>query len=252
MIDAIGDDWRGDLIRKEFLAAGVVVDYLKVGSGWTSPTSCILVKKGEGARSIIWAPGTAPDLPPADLPRDAIAASKILHVNGRHWEACMAAARFAHDAGVQVSFDGGAGRYRPELRELIPLTDICIVARDFAEKYTQQTEVGKAAESLLRSGPSLVVITAGTNGSWVHARDGQAFHQPAHLLPAVVDTTGCGDSYHGAFLFGLVQGMDLHETASFASAVGALNAQQLGGRRGLPTRAQVDAFLAERAGALPR
>jgi sulfofructose kinase len=243
MIDAVGDDWRGALIREEFQRAGVSVDYLKVGTGWTSSTSCILVKSGSGARSIVWAPGTAPDVSPADLPRAAIRSARLLHLNGRHWDACMEAARIARAAGVQVSFDGGAGRYRPELDQLVPLTDICIVARDFAEKYTRQPEIGKAAEALLKAGPSIVVITGGTSGSWIHARDGQPFHQPAYLMPQVVDTTGCGDSYHGAFLFGLLQGMDLQSTASFASAVGALNTQQLGGRRGLPTREQVKSFL---------
>src|SRR5512140_1375886 len=44
MIDAIGDDWRGARIRQEFLDEGVDVSCLKTGTGWTSPTSCILVK----------------------------------------------------------------------------------------------------------------------------------------------------------------------------------------------------------------
>ena len=250
MIDTIGDDWRGALIRDEFQREGVSVEHLKVGKGWTSSTSCILVKKGSGARSIIWSPGSAPELSPADLPRSAIASAKILHVNGRHWEACMEAVRVAREAGAQVSFDGGAGRYRPELEELVPLTHICIVARDFAEKYTRVAEVDKAAEILLRAGPRVVVITGGTKGSWIRSQDGQSFHQPAYLFPSVVDTTGCGDSYHGAFLFGLLNGMDLERTASFASAVAAINTQRLGGRIGLPTYEQVVSFLVGRAESL--
>jgi sugar/nucleoside kinase (ribokinase family) len=225
----------------------VAVDYLKAGRGWTSSTSCILVKSGSGARSIIWSPGSAPEFSPADLPQAAIASARILHVNGRHWEACLAAVRIAREAGVQVSFDGGAGRYRQELDQLVPLADICIVARDFAEKYTRETDLDKAAESLLRSGPGLVVITGGTQGSWIHSRAGHSFHQPAYLFPTVVDTTGCGDSYHGAFLFALLKDMELERAASFASAVGAINTQQLGGRSGLPTYRQVEAFLADRA-----
>jgi sulfofructose kinase len=250
MIDVIGDDWKGALVREEFQRNGVSADYLKVGKDWTASTSCILVKKGSGARSIIWAGGTAPEFLPADLPRDAIASARILHVNGRHWEACVEAVRLAREAGVQVSFDGGSGRYRPALKELVPRTDICIVARDFAEKYTLERDINKAAEALLRCGPRLVVITGGTGGSWVHSRDGESFHQPAYTMPEVVDTTGCGDSYHGAFLYGLVKGMDLERTASFASAVGAINSQHLGGRAGLPTYEQVEKFLASRESAV--
>ena len=77
------------------------------------------------------------------------------------------------------------------------------------------------------------------------ARDGHFFHQPAFLFPSVLDTTGCGDSYHGAFLFGLLRGLPLEKTAALASAVAALNSQALGGRGGIPTYAQAAAFLAE-------
>jgi sugar/nucleoside kinase (ribokinase family) len=243
MIDVIGDDWRGALIREEFQREGIV-GYLKVSKDCTSSTACILVAKDNGARSIVYSPGTAPELSPADVPRSAIASAKILHVNGRHWDACLQAVRIAREADVKVSFDGGAHRYRPEMELLVPLTDICIVARDFAEKYTRETDICRAAEMLLKSGPRLVVITDGIKGSWIHSQEGQSFHQPAYQLPKVVDTTGCGDSYHGAFLFGLLKGLELKQTASVASAVAALNSQHLGGRGGLPTYEQVEAFLA--------
>jgi sugar/nucleoside kinase (ribokinase family) len=84
------------------------------------------------------------------------------------------------------------------------------------------------------------------NGSWVLPRHGEPFHQPAFLLPQVVDTTGCGDSYHGAFLFGLLQGLPLRQTTALAAAVAALNTRRLGGRAALPTQAEATVFLRER------
>ena len=243
MLDRIGSDWRGEMIRAEFQREGVKVENLLVSKDCSSSTACILVTAQNGARSIVYSPGTAPELSSADVPASEIASAKILHVNGRHWQACLKAVEIAHQAHVRVSFDGGAHRYRPELEQLVPLTDICIVARDFAEKYTRSVDIRKASEILLECGPGLVVITEGTKGSWIHSREGQFFHQPAYLLPKVVDTTGCGDAYHGAFLFGLLESWELEKTASFASAVAALNSQHLGGRAGLPTFAQVEAFL---------
>jgi sugar/nucleoside kinase (ribokinase family) len=243
MIDAIGDDWRGALIREEFQREGVV-EHLKVRKDGTSSTACILVTRHNGARSIVYFPGTAPELSPADIPRTVIESAKILHVNGRHWDACLQAVKMAREAHVKVSFDGGAHRYHPELDQLVPLTDICIIARDFAEKYTRETDIRRCAKMLLESGPSLVVITDGIKGSWIQSQEGQAFHQPAHRLPQLLDTTGCGDSYHGAFLFGLLKGFDLEQTALFASAVAALNTQRLGGRSGLPTYQKTKSFLA--------
>jgi sulfofructose kinase len=245
MLDVLGNDWRGVLVRDEFQREGVCTDYLKLVEGCTSSIASILVRQRDGARSIAYAPGTAPELSAADVPRDVIASARILHLNGRHWEACLQACRCARESRVRVSFDGGAHRYRPEIKRLVPLTDICIVARDFAEKYTQETDIRNAADALLRDGPELVVITDGLRGSWIYPRQGLAFHQPAYLMPNVVDTTGCGDSYHGAFLFGLLKGLDLEKTASLASAVAALNSQRLGGREGIPTLGQVTSFLSE-------
>jgi len=251
MLDALSDDWRGDLIRDELRRERVCTDYLELVEGYTSSIAPILVRQGDGSRAITYAPGTVPEMSAADISRDVIAGARILHLNGRHWEACLQACQYAREGQVRVSFDGGAHRYRPELRELMPLIDICIVARDFAERYTLESEVHKAAEGLLNEGPTLVVVTDGTRGSWVYPWDEQPFHQPAYLLPKVVDTTGCGDSYHGAFLFGLLKGLDLEQAAALASAVAALNGQSLGGRSGLPTLEQVTVFLSEHAVTLP-
>jgi sulfofructose kinase len=248
MLDLLSNDWRGNLIRDEFQWEGVGTEFLELREGYTSSIASVWVRRDDGARSIAYAPGTVPELSAADISRDVIASARFLHVNGRHWEACLKACRYARESRVQVSFDGGAHRFRSELKELVPLVDICIVARDFAEQYTRQTEIQKAAESLLGEGPGLVVVTDGTRGSWIFPPQGQPFHQPAYLLPEVVDTTGCGDSYHGAFLFGLSKGLALEPTAALASAVAALNSQALGGRTGLPTLEQVTAFLSEHMG----
>jgi sugar/nucleoside kinase (ribokinase family) len=149
----------------------------------------------------------------------------------------------AKDSNVKISFDGGANRFRPELRTLVPLTNICIVAKDFAEKYTGQTDLSKSAESLLREGPEIAIVTDGINGSWVCAKDGLSVHQPAFLFPKTIDTTGCGDSYHGAFLAGLLKGFTIEKAAIVASAVAAINSQHLGGRSGIPKFDEVTKYL---------
>ena len=157
----------------------------------------------------------------------------------------MQAIELAKAQNVLVSLDGGAGRFKPEMRTLVPLTDICIVARDFAEKYTGEHELSRSAELLLKQGPKIAVVTDGIHGSWVCTKDGLSFHQPAFLFPKTVDTTGCGDSYHGAFLFGLLKGFTIEKTAALASAVAAMNSQQLGGRSGIPKLDEVIKYLAD-------
>lgn len=243
MIDAVGDDWRGHLITGEYAREGVDTRLLIRRPGHTSATAVVLVRRPEGTRTIVWSPGTAPELSVDEIPWSAIDQTAFLHVNGRHGESCRLACEYARLHGVQVSFDGGAGRYREETRRLVPLSDVCIVAREFAARYTGELEPARAGPAMLAAGPSLVAITDGLRGSWVFARDGTGFHQPAFRVD-VVDTTGCGDCYHGAFLFGLCRGMELRMAARLASAAAALNARTLGGRQGLPELDELEAFLA--------
>jgi sugar/nucleoside kinase (ribokinase family) len=245
MLDCLGDDWRADLIRCEFEREGVLTRHLSTAKGCSSSIASILVRRSDGARAISYAPGDAPEYCPDQLPRDAIRRAKVLHLNGRHPDAALAAARFANKHGVLVSFDGGAHRYREELRELIGASDLCIVARQFAQACTGAAQPAEAAALLHAMGPKTVVITAGVEGSWVSQGSGPV-HQPAFLLDDALDSTGAGDAYHGAFLYALLQGQALSPCASFASAVAALNTRGLGGRSALPTRAEAEAFLAER------
>jgi sulfofructose kinase len=243
MIDSIGDDWAGTLVLQGFLSEKVDVDYMEIQRGCTTSISNILVSARDGARAIMFLPGSVPELSLSEAQRSAMRSAKIIHLNGRHWNACLEAVNLAKDSSAQISFDGGANRFRPELRMLIPLTDICIAARDFAEKYTGQSEPSKSAESLLREGPQIAVVTDGINGSWICTRGGLSFHQPAFLFPKTVDTTGCGDSYHGAFLTGLLKGFTVESAATLASAVAAMNSQHLGGRSGIPGFDEVVKYL---------
>lgn len=235
MIDRLGDDWRGATIMDEYRQAGVGTEYLEIVPGATSSIATILVRQADGARAIAYCPGTTPEIAPTDVPAAAIATSKLLHVNGRYLEACLHAGRIARRAGVRVSFDGGAHRYRPEIRPLVALTDICIVALDFARQYTGHSEIEAMARALQTDGPELVVITDGVRGSWIYPRGGEPFHQPAFLQADLIDTTGCGDTYHGAFLFGLASNLPLAACAALASELAEQNCRFLGGRGGLVT-----------------
>ncbi|MDR3561925.1 MAG: carbohydrate kinase family protein [Negativicutes bacterium] len=243
MLDCVGDDWRGNIILEEFHKEQVLTDYIKVVDGHTSSTACILVSAADGSRAIVYSPGTAPELTAGDIDRHIIEDARILHINGRHPDACEQAIKWGRGANRPISFDGGAGRFRPEMKRLVPLTDICIVASDFAEKYTEQADIEAAGKALLDSGPKLVVITDGLNGSWIFSKGEPSFVQKAYPFPRTIDSTGCGDSYHGAFLYGIINKLSLRQTASVASAVAAMNSQFLGGRRGLPTLDNVELFL---------
>ncbi len=242
MIDSLGDDFVGQAILKEFNSYGVITKHLKITSGKTSSIASVWIRERDGQRAIAYRPGNAAELTDNDLNLEIIKKAQILHLNGRHLQCCFAACKLAKQHGVKISFDGGGGRYRSELDPLIPLIDICIVARDFAEKYAKTTNIQNTAQCLLNQGCELVVITDGDRGSYIFTQT-ENFHQPAFKLDKVVDTTGCGDVYHGVFLFSLISGMSLRESAQRATAAAAINTQRIGGRGMLSTMSEITDFI---------
>jgi sugar/nucleoside kinase (ribokinase family) len=107
-----------------------------------------------------------------------------------------------------------------------------------------------AAVAMQRLGPPVVVVTEGEHGCWCAAPEG-TFHVPAFPAPAVVDTTGAGDVFHGAFLSARARGEGLRPALRLAAAAAALKCGALGGRAGIPTREEALAFAAG-ASAAPR
>ena len=187
----------------------------------------ILVREHDGARQIVFSPSSAPE--PNFEPARLLGA-RLLHINGRHENTARAAVRLAQAHGVEISFDGGAGRFRESIRDLFEASHLRIVSREFAEKCAGSSDLAEMAAKLLQAPARLLVITDGTNGSDVWTPDGGHFHQAAFAAQPLVDTTGCGDVYHGAFLHGWLSEWPLRRCAAYASRVAAKNAEGLGGR----------------------
>jgi len=192
----------------------------------------ILVRQRDGARQIVFMPSSTSE--PVFEPK-VLEGARLLHINGRHENTCRDAVRHAQARNIEVSFDGGAGRYRESIRDLFDASQVRIVSRDFAEKASGMTDLAGMAAVLLKAPARLLVITEGTRGSHVWRAEGDSFHQSAFVAEPLIDTTGCGDVYHGAFLHGWMSRWPLKRCAEHASRLAAKNAGGLGGRHVLRT-----------------
>ena len=243
-VGRIGDDPSGDLITTEFEQYGVDTSHLLVERGATSQTSIVLVDDESGKRTILGVPFTASEIAPDQIRPGFVEKARYLLLDGTARQAALEAARRARSAGVPVVLDADLLALDSEIEVLLDLTDILIPSKSFSQRFTGTENVEKAIETFRTFGASIVLITLGEDGCVCHA-DGDTFHTPVFEVE-VVDTTGAGDVFHGAFVRGLLEDWELAQTVEFAAAVAALKCGKLGGRTGIPTAGEAASFLASR------
>jgi sugar/nucleoside kinase (ribokinase family) len=146
-----------------------------------------------------------------------------------------------------VSLD--AERFTQRREELFRLTDILIVAQRFGQEVTGRSAVAEILDGLHRLGPRVVGLTRGECGS-VLSVNGRRTEAPGFSVD-VVDTTGAGDVFHGAIVYGVLQEWEASHILLFANAVSALKCTRLGGRTGIPSVDEVNAFLRARGVEIP-
>ena len=258
MIDRIGDDMVGRYILEDFHKYNVNTEGIQVDANAKSGTATILVKQKTGERAVFFERSTASDPEFLDNYQGLIENASIVHINGRHRHLMRTAIDIARQSGTIISLDGGAQRYDEDMKPITESSHVVIVARDYAEKYTGTTNLEEACRIIHDRGALIAGITDGANGSYFVWPDGTAYRCQPFPQEHVVDTTGAGDSFHGAFLSKLaasirsvhaqheesIQPIDrlrllnhkqLETAAIFASAVSALNTQGIGGRSALPS-----------------
>lgn len=204
----------------------------------TSPYSFIHVNHRSGERTIFHR--AASGLERAVLPDlDSIADCDVLLVDDYYPELALAAARRARRCGIPVVADlTMMPKKNPELfREI----SVLIAPRSFAAQIGQADDLPAALRAIHRLGPETAMITLGKKGYLYSSPRGQGRGKAFKV--EVVDTTGAGDAFHGAFAFGLARGWEIGRCAEFAAAVAAIKCTKPGGRTGLPTLLQTIHFL---------
>lgn len=225
-VGKIGDDSAGDLQRREMDRDGVEAHWI-IARGCSSQIAYILVDDSSGERTVLWKRDPAIALRPSDLKRNFISGARVLLVDGHDTEAAAQAARWAREEKIAVV--GDFDNLYSGVQDLLQFVDFPITSHDFPERLTGEADLLKSLPTILSEFKCrMIAATLGRLG--VLAWDGERFHLCPGFRVHAVDTTGAGDIFHGAFVYGLARGWPTETNLEFSCAAAALNCTAPGAR----------------------
>jgi sugar/nucleoside kinase (ribokinase family) len=237
----LGDDDLSNDAAGRLRSEGIDLTHLRREPDARPVHSAIVIDTSRQTRNIFFdlngVVGASPDWPPAEV----IQSSRVLFVDYLGLPGMLRAARLARAAGRSV-----VGDLESEAAPLVSLVDHLILSWEIAWFLTRAATPAEAAQALWHDDRQVVAVTHGAQGCWYVAagQPGPPRHQPAFPV-AVVDTTGCGDVFHGAYAAALARDLPVTERFRWAAAAAALKATRPGGQAGAPTHSELTRFLEE-------
>lgn len=241
----VGGDEAGHNVRRWLEDAGVDTSHVLVHEGARTPTAAVIVDDG-GERLVISEADHEMPMSPEWLPLANIASASGVLSDLSWLEGTSAAFLEARAKGVPTVLDVDLGA-APLLPQILHLADYVIASFPAFERFFPEEDREARLAWLIAAGVRHAGVTLGAKG-YVWRRAGGGAGQQGAFSVDVVDTTGAGDAFHGAFTLALSRGCGDEECAIIGSAVAALCCTRLGARAGLPTASELDRFLRDRTG----
>jgi ribokinase len=246
MVGAVGEDVFGTALLDNLTAAGVGTAAVKRVDGPSGVATILVAENGEN--SIVVVPGANGKVDPAYVDSQAAlirSAGMVLCQLELPMETLSRVVELCADACVTLMLDPAPAATLPGE-----------VWRKTAWFTPNETEaafyLGEAlkpedgAKRLLGRGLRCVALKRGGEGAYVAVAGGKAAWAPAFPVQAV-DTVGAGDCFNGAFAVALLEGKDPWAAARFASAAAAISVTRKGAQASMPSRNEVNEFLATHA-----
>ena len=203
----------------------------------------VIVDRSTGERSILYSNEGVVELREEQVTEELVTACRVLLVDHAAVEAgppAVAIAR-AHAIPVVGDYDRVTS---PRVANLLPSIDHLILGLQCATALTGESEPAAMVRALAGAQHTCCAVTAGEHGCWYAESGGPVRHLPALRVEAV-DTTGCGDVFHGAYAACLARGEPVAMALRAATVAAGMKAMHPGGRNGIPDRAHVERLLRE-------
>jgi sugar/nucleoside kinase (ribokinase family) len=258
LLGRVGDDSLARLLSTTLATHEVGTRHLIATPGRSTAINTALVA-GNGERSFFVGPGACEFLTPDDLPDDLLQGYHHLHLAGLGALSGLAgppAAQVAQRArrqGLTVSLDITLNPPRDAVADVtpvLPYIDLFLPNLREAQAVLGNGPIGELLDRGLARGVGLMGIKLGSEGCALATVD-ERIQRPAYDV-AVLDTSGAGDAWSAAVIYGWLAGWTLSRTASFANAAGALGTKALGTTAGLADVATITSFVQRWAGQSPK
>ncbi len=232
-VGRFGKDEAGNFGLDNLREEGVDVTFSEQIEGARTQIAFIIIDEKTGERTVIWKRDRKLGFSEDEVSEDLVNDSKVLHFTPHDTRACIKLAQAAKNKGVLVSID--IDNVFDGIGELLPFVDVLLASSDFPKTFLgigDHKESLKALKTKFDCG--VVGITLGNRGSVVLCGDEFIETGGFEVPNGCKDTTGAGDSFRAGFLFGLLTGETVVESARMANAVAALKCRDIGARTALP------------------
>lgn len=227
MFGSVGSDIFGSNLLKHLEEENINVDFIQKSAKLTGVAQITLY---DGDNRIIYSPGANDDITidQWDAEWEIIKSSDLVILqNEIAHEVNLKIAKFCHSQETKVFYNPAPNR--PTDIELLPyVTFITPNEHECKELFPDRT-----IEESLMALPNKLIITLGSKG--VTFYDGNQINIIPAIPSNVVDTTGAGDTFSGAFAYAVVNSLTVEEALKFAVIASHLSVQKFGAQGGMPT-----------------
>jgi ribokinase len=244
MLGRVGSDSFAPFLVDNLNANQVDTSHVIVDSSATG--TAIIVVDSNGQNSIVLSPGANGNVSPADVDSASFSNSELLLLQLEiPTPTVLHAAQQARANGLTVILNPAPAKSLPA--ELISTVDILIPNESELSLLTSLpvndvASAEKAAKEILKQGVKTVIVTLGSKGALL-VTDTQVTQVDTYKVN-VVDTTAAGDAFIGGFASAMLSGKALEDSVRYGCACGALATTKFGAQPSLPTKAEVEKFIA--------
>lgn len=236
-IGQVADDQLGKVFRHDMRATGI--DFDTPGRDGEPATGRVLIfVTPDGERTMNTFLGAGQFLPAAALDENLIASAAILYLEGYLWDpeeprrAMRRAIEVAREAGRKIAFTASESfvieRHGDDFRSMIEEGIIDILFVNESELATLTGEADFEAGLAAVAGKVPVLVATRSEKGAVAIAHGERAEVAAVPIEKVIDTTGAGDAFLGAFAFGLASGLTPVEAAKLSVACASASVERLG------------------------